>query len=83
MSDLAMTYAIYWPSAEVMKVGRARTMARIRSLTSTGGQVIILMRDRQASDEQHALAAMRPRFARAFSTELSSTHLLPRGRGFT
>lgn len=81
--ELGMTYAIYWRRYGVLKVGRARTMARIRELTSTGGEVIILMRDRAEVDERDALAAMRDRFPRAFTSEQSSVQVLPRGRGFT
>lgn len=78
-----MTYAIFWPQHSVLKVGRTWTMDRIRTLTSTGGTVIMLLRDRPEWEEAAALEGLAEDFPRAFATEQSSVTVLPRGRGFT
>jgi len=81
--DTVMVYAVYWPKANVLKVGRAWKMSRVRGLMSTGGELLLLMRNCPLWEEGAALKEMRANFDRAFTAELDATHILPRGRGFT
>lgn len=78
-----MIYAVYWPERNVLKVGRAWKMSRLRGLMETGGRVLLLMRDCPLWEEQAALSELRLTFVRAFATEQEGSSILPRGRGFT
>ena len=80
---LAMTYAVYWPEHQILKIGRAWKMSRLRGFGATGGVVIVLLRDTPAIWERGALAELDGWFERAFTRENDSLHLLRGGRGFT
>lgn len=83
LPKFAMTYVVYWPDAQVMKVGRAYRSARLGSFLASGAEIVVLVRDTPVEWERSALAAFRDRFPRAFSVAAESLSLLSRGRGFT
>jgi hypothetical protein len=81
--ETTMVYAVWWPELNVLKVGKASGLGRLHTLAATGGQILLVMRQRPVWEEKAALDGLREVFPRAFETELSSLNVLPRGRGFT
>ena len=83
MPEFAMTYVVFWPEHNVLKVGRAWRFNRVHRMTRTGGHIIILARGTDATWEREALRTLRRWFPQAFRNETEATGLLLMGRGWS